>query len=97
MVLWPWVWLKPYKYDEYPREKYEDWYRELEERLFRHELQHCYQIQRKGRLKFYVCYLLLYLRYGYKNHPYEIEANKYETELLTETEKHWLVTGRVIL
>lgn len=84
MAVWPWVWFKSADMH-------------VSTRLFRHELEHCYQIKRKGRLKFYVGYLLLLLRYGYKRHPYEIEANERENDPLTPTERAWKDRGRIQL
>lgn len=81
MVVWPWMWLKKDHADD--------------ERLFRHELQHCYQCARMGRLKFYGSYLLLLIRHGYKEHPYEVEAREYENEPLTEIERVWFEKGKV--
>lgn len=98
MVLWPWVWLKPIKEDSrYPKEEYEEWYQQREDRLFRHELQHCYQIRRMGVVKFYVRYIGLWIKHrgSHSDHPYEIEANKVEDQELTETEKYWQETGKI--
>ena len=55
--------------------------------LFRHELQHVYQIQKEGVLKFYFKYLWYLLRHGYKKNPYEIEANAVEDNPLTAEEQ----------
>lgn len=55
--------------------------------LFRHELEHVYQILRVGPLRFYFSYFLYSLRYGYRDNPYEIEARKYQGDPLTPNEK----------
>ena len=58
-------------------------------RLFKHELKHCYQVKEMGVAKFYTMYVLLLLRYGYRNHPYEKEAQQYEKDPLTAIEQQW--------
>ena len=67
------------------------------QRLFKHELQHCYQIREKGVFKFYVSYVFNLLRHGYKNHPDEIPAFKVEMEPLTIPELRWYKTGVIEL
>ena len=62
------------------------------EQLFRHELEHVYQVQRMGWLRFYVSYLWLLMRHGYDSHPYELEAYAIEHEPLTTAERHWYET-----
>ncbi len=42
--------------------------------VFRHELEHIYQIGRDGRFFFYLKYFYYSLRYGYEKNPYELEA-----------------------
>ena len=49
------------------------------ERLIRHELAHVAQIRRYGVVGFYARYIALWLRHGYRNHPFEIEAREAET------------------
>lgn len=61
----------------------------VSEQLFRHELQHVYQVEDIGWLKFYVKYLWFSLRYGYKKNPYEIEAYDAQEQPLTTIERHW--------
>jgi hypothetical protein len=46
-----------------------------EEELVRHEKVHWSQYERMGLLTFYLSYLFGLIRYGYKNHPMELEAN----------------------
>ena len=55
--------------------------------LFRHEMEHMYQVCRDGWLKFYVKYLWYSMRYGYLNNPYEVEARAAENEPLTSAER----------
>lgn len=43
-------------------------------RLIAHELTHVDQIKRFGLLRYWVRYLRLLVRHGYRNHPMEIEA-----------------------
>ena len=66
-------------------------------KLYRHELQHCYQIKRSGIIKFYVRYVFLNLTKGYLDHPDEIEARQYENEKLTQLEEKWLHEGVIDL
>jgi hypothetical protein len=61
--------------------------REVSDRLFRHELEHVYQVKRMGWFKFYSTYLWYSLRHGYWNNPYEIEARAMENEPLTDAER----------
>lgn len=65
------------------------------ERLYKHEFIHCYQVKRQGVLKFYLSYIWNFLRYGYKNHPMEIEAHARQDEPLTPEERKWIETGEV--
>ncbi len=46
--------------------------------LIRHEQAHLAQMHRDGKLVFMLKYSYWLLRYGYKLHPYEIEARKAE-------------------
>ena len=61
---------------------------EVSDRLFRHELEHYYQVQRVGWWKFYTTYLFYNLTEGYKNNPYEIEARNRENDELTQEERN---------
>ena len=47
-----------------------------EEELVRHEQVHWSQYERMGAVKFYWNYLVGLVRYGYKNHPMEVEARE---------------------
>lgn len=60
---------------------------EVSDKLFRHELQHVYQVRREGWLKFYLTYLWYQVRYGYAKNPYEVEANAHENDPLTPEER----------
>jgi hypothetical protein len=51
------------------------------QRLIQHERQHWQQYQRMGLLRYYVTYLWGLVRYGYRNHPMEIEARAAESTL----------------
>ena len=44
-------------------------------RLIDHEQCHAMQMQRDGRVCMLIKYTYYLMRYGYKNNPYEIEAN----------------------
>lgn len=46
--------------------------------LVRHEQAHWTQYQRMGAVRFYAAYLWNLMRYGYRNHPMEIEARQAE-------------------
>jgi len=45
-------------------------------KVWRHETAHWEQYEQRGLLRFYAEYAWLSIRYGYKNHPMEIEARK---------------------
>jgi hypothetical protein len=70
--------------------------KEISAELFRHELEHIYQVQRMGWWKFYFSYLRFYFEFrmngknhqlAYWNIPYEIEARNKETAPLSKAEK----------
>lgn len=84
IVLWPFVLFNA------PKSKVTD-------RWFRHELQHCYQVKKKGVLRFYLTYLWHLIRKGYRDNPYEVEARAYENVPLTETERKWLHDNKIRL
>jgi len=71
----------------YPFMFFRDKREDVSDRLFRHELEHVYQVQREGWFKFYLKYLLYAIRYKYKNIPYEVEARLAEALPLTEKER----------
>ena len=50
------------------------------DRLIRHEQAHWRQWQRMGTIRFYAAYLWGLVRYGYQNHPLELEARAAETQ-----------------
>ena len=62
---------------------------EVDDRLFRHEMQHIYQVEKEGWFKFYVKYLYYSIRYGYTRNPYEVEARAHENDKLTTVERYW--------
>lgn len=74
---------------------------ETPERLFRHELEHFYQVQRLGWWHFYLNYLKSYFHFrrqglghqeAYWAIPYEVEARNSEGRPLSELE--WAAVGR---
>ena len=71
----------------YPWMLFRDAPEDVSDRLFRHEMEHVYQVKRMGWIRFYVTYLWHLARRGYKNHPYEIEARAVENEPLTTVER----------
>lgn len=62
---------------------------ETTDRLFRHEMQHIYQVDKNGWLKFYIKYLWYSIRHGYQNNPYEVEARELQDKPLNPVERHW--------
>ena len=60
---------------------------EVTDRLFRHELEHIYQVRRLGWFRFYATYLWESFRKGYKMNKYELEANAVENTPLTAEER----------
>lgn len=73
-VLYPFILFK-HKQKDVP-----DW-------LFRHEMQHIYQIKKLGWWKFHLIYFWYLAKGGYNNHPFEIEAKKHQHIALTNYEK----------
>jgi len=57
------------------------------DRLFRHEMEHVYQVMRDGWWTFYIKYVYWLAKYGYMDHPYELEARDRENDPLTPTER----------
>lgn len=64
------------------REDVPDW-------LFRHEMEHVYQVRRMGWWKFYTQYIYLAMQLGYKKHPFEIEATERQNDPLTKNERSY--------
>jgi hypothetical protein len=60
---------------------------EVTDTLFRHEMQHIYQVERLGWFRFYLTYLWQNIRVGYKKNKYELEANAVENQPLTAYER----------
>lgn len=85
IVLWPFVFVRPY-----PTET-------QNKILFRHELQHCYQIQERGVVRFYVRHLWLLMKHGYRNHPDEVEARANQVDALKPNELEWYEKNKIIL
>ena len=97
VVLWPYVIMRPKKYATGEIAQSEMMTRRSLVKLYRHELQHCYQIKRMGIIKFYIRYVWLNFLKGYQNHPDELEARQYENEKLTQLEEKWLHDGVIDL
>ena len=55
--------------------------------LFRHEMQHVYQIRKHGVIRFYLKYFYYGLKHGYRDNPFELEAVGTEIFPLTDEEK----------
>jgi hypothetical protein len=49
-------------------------------RWVNHELRHVWQVRKMGLSVFLLRYLLLSIRYGYKKHPYELDAQRHEQD-----------------
>lgn len=60
---------------------------EVSDTLFRHEMQHVYQIEEHGWLKYYISYLWESMRHGYEGNKYEIEAEAVKNQPLTPYER----------
>lgn len=58
--------------------------------VFRHELEHAYQVMREGPFRFYLKFFWYSIRYGYKNNPYEVEAREHQYDELTDIEEQIL-------
>ncbi len=97
IVLWPYMIIRPKKYAKGEISQSELMTQRSLVKLYRHELQHCYQIKQRGILGFYIRYVFLSITKGYQNHPDELEARQYENEKLTPLEEKWLHEGVVNL
>ena len=100
MVVWPWVWLRLRKVRENPRTEFQrrEGIQNLEWnlRIYRHELEHVYQIKKVGRLKFYWRYLVDAVRLRkYRSILVEVEAYAHQDEVLTKKELKWLADGKI--
>lgn len=84
LIMWGWQGKVFYPYVLFAQSK-----EDVTDELFRHELEHVYQVQRMGWWKFYISYLWLAIRHGYDLHPYEVEAVSHQTEPLTTVERYW--------
>jgi len=99
MVIGPWVWLRFRKVRKNPMTEYQR--REGEQnvawnqRIYRHELEHVYQIVKVGRLKFYWRYLADAVKNSYRKIPAEVEAYAHQNEPLTPKEVKWLADGKI--
>ena len=60
---------------------------DITDELFRHELEHIYQVRREGWIKFYIKYLYYQFRHSYRKIPYEVEAYAVQSTPLTESER----------
>lgn len=73
-----WVFF-PFMFFRQPKE-------EVTDILFRHEMQHVYQVLQTGWIKFYLKWLWYTWRRGYKQNPYELEAWDVQNTPLTPFE-----------
>lgn len=65
--------------------------------LYRHELEHCYQIQRMGTLRFYAVWLYQRVTRGYENIDVEKEAWAIQYTGLTQQELEWRHDRKIVL
>lgn len=63
-----------------PQDRVPDW-------LFRHELEHIYQVRRDGWWKFHISYLWQLATVGYQAIQYEIDARRAANTPLTKGER----------
>lgn len=56
----------------------------IDKKMFRHEYRHIQQVKKLGRIKFLFYYLYYNLKYGYEKNPFEIDANMYQENKLTD-------------
>ena len=73
----------------YPFMFFRDAKEDVNDRLFRHEMEHVYQVMRDGWWTFYIKYLWWLYRYGYEQHPYEQEARGMEHSPLSYIERRF--------
>lgn len=64
---------------------------DVSDRLFRHELEHLYQVSRDGWFRFYLGYVWDWLTNGFDYHKikYEVEARAKERQPLSPVERYW--------
>lgn len=74
MVIYPFIFFKK------PKE-------EVGDSIFRHEMEHIYQVRRDGWLKFYALHAWWTLTKGYRNNPYEVAAYEIQHTPLTDEER----------
>jgi hypothetical protein len=60
---------------------------EVSDRLFRHELEHIYQVREHGWFGFYLSYIWESICHGYKKNKYELAAELMENTPLTAEER----------
>lgn len=101
MVCGPWIWMKKKDEDFVANSEYHRRLKiqnaEWNKRLFRHELQHCYQMKRLGWWRFHWEYLKELVKNGYRQNKFEVEAYDIDNTPLTPKELHWYTNGKVEL
>ena len=60
---------------------------EISDTIFRHEMEHIYQVRELGWFRFYLTYLWQNLTVGYKKNKYELAAKVVENTPLTDYER----------
>lgn len=63
--------------------------KDISDKLFRHEMEHVYQIMRDGWWTFYIRWLWHAWKLGYLDIPYEVKARKAAETPLTATERNF--------
>ena len=64
----------------------------IDKKMFRHEYRHIQQVKKLGRFKFLFYYLYYNIKYGYEKNPFEIDANMYQENKLTDDEFYQGIT-----
>ena len=83
MVLYPFILFKRKK-------------EEISDTIFRHEMEHIYQVRRIGWFKYYLTYLWYAMRHKYEDIPYEVQARAVQHEPLTDEERKLKDTSGIV-
>lgn len=103
MVMFPFLWMKSRDVNKNPKTEYQRVEAKQDAQwniqLFRHELEHVYQIKRLGVLSFYWKYIKYAIKHKYRDIPFEVaayDAAGKDVEL-TKEEQKWWEEGRIVL
>jgi hypothetical protein len=92
----PWFWGRFKGITLYPFILFKDKKEEVSEKLFRHEMEHVYQIRELGWFKFYWKYLRQSCKVGYDDNKFEVMARKAESSPLTPQERRVFALGKEV-